>query len=884
MHDAMNRPGKGPSLLDRLGDALVIWAGYCFARKWRVLLTAVLVAMLAGWFAASRLTVNTNPADMISAKLPYRLREAAFNENFPVLRNQIAVVVRAGSRDETAAFSRRLVTGLSRPGLPFEDVFAASIDPWFERNGLLYQEGAELDATMGALSRAAPLLKTLAADPGLDNYFAALADGVSNSGLALGDKSQTELSRALATTSLLVESRLRNEAMPLAWSNLFTGPPEQGFVQEVIAVRPKLDFTSLQPAKPALDALANAIAQARADPLLARVDVQVTGDPALRAEELKSVATGIGYSFAASILAVAILLGIALRSIRHTILLTGTLVWTIVVTAGIAAIFYSALNLVSMAFTVLLVGLGIDYAIHLYLVTQDHRRAGLDNRSALMTAIRELGPASALCALTTMLGFLVFVPTDFVGMAQLGVLGGVGVLIAMFSAFTFLPAGFALMPPAPAAAPKPGQAAPPRRTRLAIGLVLASVGALFALPFVHFDADPMALRDPQSPSVKAFARLFEAENQQPYRLSLVAKDQSEAATLAERARALPGVGRVITPADLTPAAISERRDVIDAAGQGVLLALEDPGPPPERAPDGGLNALNDALLGVASAEANQLRAALTRFMAARKQDPAIAAGLESDVFAFFPAQVERLKASLSPDWEIAFEDLPQFLQRSFRAESGAHRVEIWPKADLRDEKARSAFVAEVTNALPNATGPALNLWKAGEVVSTAMTGAILAAFGLCALILLLLLRDFRFTTAILVPVIMAGALVCAAGVLLDLPFNYANVIVLPLLIGAGVDSGIHLALRAKHAGGATAALATSTPRAVLFSALTTIASFGSLMFSRHQGVSGMGKLLVLALAATLLTTLFVQPLLLRLLGFERDEASKATGLAINETT
>lgn len=876
----MNGSGKEQPVLDRLGDALVAWGKFCFARKWIVLFSALVVSILAGWCAISRLSVNTNPADMISAKLPYRQREAAFNEDFPVLRNQIAVLVRAASRDETTAFSRRLVSELGQPGLPFEDVFAASIDPWFERNGLLYQKGAELDATMGALSRAAPLLRTLSADPELDNFFAALADGVTNSGLALGDKSQADLSRALATTGQIIENRLRNEPTPLAWSTLFTGPPEKGFVQDIVSVRPKLDFSSLQPAKPALDALAAAIARARADPVLAGVDVEVTGDPALRAEELKSVATGIGLSFAVSILAVAVLLGIALRSMRHTIMLTATLVWTIVMTAGIAALFYSALNLVSMAFTVLLVGLGIDYAIHLWLVTQDHRRDGLDNRAALMKAVAELGPASALCALTTMFGFLVFVPTDFVGMAQLGVLGGVGVLVATFSAFTFLPAGFALMPPPPAPAPQSGRATPPRRTRLTIGLVLASIAALFALPFVHFNADPMALRDPHAPSVKAFARLFEDENQQPYRLSVVAKDANESASLAAQARALPGVEKVITPADLIPANLSERRDVIDAAGQGILLALEDPGPPPERAPDGGLNALSDALLGVASAEANELRAALTRFTAARKQDPTIAAGLESDIFAFFPAQVERLKASLSPDGEIAFEDLPAFLQRSFRAGSGAERVEIWPKADLRDEKARGAFVAEVTKALPAVTGPALNLWEAGRVVSKAMIGASLAAFGLCALILLLLLRDFRFTVAILVPVIMAGALVCAAGVLLDLPFNYANVIVLPLLIGAGVDSGIHLALRARHAGGATAALATSTPRAVLFSALTTIASFGSLIFSRHQGVASMGKLLVLALAATLLTTLFVQPVLLRLFGYDQDGSaakSKAEG-------
>ena len=172
------------------------------------------------------------------------------------------------------------------------------------------------------------------------------------------------------------------------------------------------------------------------------------------------------------------------------------------------------------------------------------------------------------------------------------------------------------------------------------------------------------------------------------------------------------------------------------------------------------------------------------------------------------------------------------------------------------------FVEAVAAVTPGAAGPPDQITAAAGSVAGAILQAAALAFLGCALLAWAMLRDAARMTAILVPLLLAGAVTMAASVILDLPFNYANVIVLPLLIGVGIDSSIHFALRANQRPASV--FATSTPRAVLFSALTTIASFGTLGFATHMGISSMGKLLAIGVALTVICNLFVLPALIEL--------------------
>ncbi|MEM7240090.1 MAG: hypothetical protein AAF501_19990, partial [Pseudomonadota bacterium] len=227
------------------------------------------------------------------------------------------------------------------------------------------------------------------------------------------------------------------------------------------------------------------------------------------------------------------------------------------------------------------------------------------------------------------------------------------------------------------------------------------------------------------------------------------------------------------------------------------------------------------------------------------------------LFQTFPLLLGRLEAMLDIE-EVTEDRLPQDLVERFRAQSGLYLVEVRPAMDIRTPSNRAAFVDTVTTAVDGVTGAPAQIEGARRAVAAAMLQAVTIAMIGAGALSLIFLRSITGTAAILVPVMLASAVCMAAGVLLDLPFNYANVIVLPLMIGIGVDSGIHLALRARQTG---EVFETSTPMATFYSALTTIAAFGTLALSDHRGTASMGILLAIGLTATVLMTFALTPVL-----------------------
>ena len=380
---------------------------------------------------------------------------------------------------------------------------------------------------------------------------------------------------------------------------------QTGRPTRLITVTPRLDYTKLQPARDALAAIRAAAAQLQSDPRF-DVDIGVTGDPALRTEELRSVTQGIGVSFAFSILAVSALLLLALRSARVAAVSVGVLLLTLSLTLGFAALFVGALNLVSVAFVVLLVGLGIDFVIHFAMHVIDSRQSGLDMRRALVLTTNDVGGPLALAAVTTSVAFFAFIPTDFAGMAQLGVISGVGVLIAFFVAITVLPAVFSMIPlrsrkakraaSAERALARARSGPNPFLKMLAALILLAGLGAAALLPQARFDADPMALRNPASPSVVAFSSLFEDPDTTPYRLSALGADRAAADELAERLGALDLVDRAITLSDFEPQDQADKLELIDFSGSGLLFELDmSPTVEPRAARPDGYALLRDTL-------------------------------------------------------------------------------------------------------------------------------------------------------------------------------------------------------------------------------------------------------------------------------------------------
>ncbi len=840
----------------RIEAAVWRWANVA-RRRPRLVLGGWLLLLLTGLGLASTLSVDTDTSGMIRDSAPFRQAQLAFEERFPELEDRILVLVRADTQDAADRFGAALAERLEAADGAVENVFAPGVDAYFRQHGLLYQSPDELTRTLATLSQAAPLIETLSQDPTLDAFLATLADAAERRDLA---DAQT-LASVYAELANTAEARLASDPRGLSWRALFSAGEPEDPSQVLLTVTPRLDYTLLRPGRPAIEAIDAAIETTRAQTGL-DAQVLVTGEPVLRSEELQSVTQGLEVAGISSLILVGVLLFFAYRSALMAAATVGLVVISIVVTAGFASLFIDALNLVSIAFTVLMVGLGVDFAIHFALHALVEHRRGKTPRASLYRTSREIGGALALTAPTTALAFFAFTPTDFAGMAQLGALAGLGVLVAFLAATSVIPALLALRVTATPLRAGPILGAGPARPRLAgwagIIVTLAALGALFLLPQARFDADPMALRDPDAPSVQAFQLLFDDLNTVPYRLDAYAENAEAADAFSDRLAALPTVGRSVTLLDFIPEDQAEKLDLIDFASAGLFYALQDGVEPEDPGVFGpGAARLISALEDDPGMEAGRLRGALS-MMAASEDAARLQRGLGEDVFVHWPFQRDRI-ADLLTAGPVTRDTLPPEITERFVSPDGPVRVEIIPAGDSRDLEVRRAFVEEVREIAPMVAGPARSVLEAGQVISGAMIQAAITAFLGVALILWFVLRHVGLVVSIIVPLVMAAVLTTATGVVIGLPYNFANVIVLPLLIGAGVDSGIHLALRARRSIKPFAVLSTTTPRAVVFSAFTTVGSFGTLAISAHKGTASMGLLLMIALFWTLACTLFILP-------------------------
>ena len=859
--------GESRGIVRFANAAVAGWIGWV-CRYPVAILIVILALVLGSAMAASGLRIDTDSSKMLSADLPFQQRTLALNQAFPTLKNTILVVIRADTTDAadlvTGALAARLV---ARPEIV--EVFAPSVDPYLVSHGLLYEDVDTLDRQLARLSQSADFLAELRKDQSVPGFFRALARVT-----RLAEKAEISpaaLAAFYRETLISLRAAREGETRPFPWADALSGKNRAGKAIRVITVQPRFDYTLLSPAKAAITAVRNEISNLPSG--LAQIaEIGVTGDPVLRAEELKSVVSKLGLSLGLSIVLVTLILWYAMRTIGRVLSALATLLAALVITTGFAALAVGALNLVSIAFVVLMVGLGIYLAIHFMAHLEEESGTDREIENALVQSGRSIGAALVLAALTTSVAFLAFTTTDFVGMAQFGMIGAAGVIIAFLLAITALPALVMLAPGLagrPAAAGyrtrqiTPGEGGTSRgngafATVAFWGMLALGLASLVIATQSRFDADPMRLRDPHSPSVKVYDWLVMDPDLVPLRLSLMANSEDEARQMAEKMAGIDGVEKAIWLGSLIPKDQLEKLDLIDLAYPSLLHAVKE-------APAELTGATSDPVIlagclhAAGGTDAQALAGELELY--AKDRSEALDEKLRYDLFLFFPQLIERLAAQLDAA-EVTVDQLPANLVRRFRAEDGQLRVEIVPSGDVTDPSIRARLIQAASAVTPEIAGPLVQIQGAATAISGAMAQAVAIALGAAAFLAWLWLRRVGDVLAILVPLILASGVTAAAGVILDIPFNYANIIVLPLMIGIGIDSGIHLTLRSRCVGGGV--FQTSTPRAIIYSALTTIGAFATLGLSDHRGTASMGIMLAIALTAAVAMVMALTPMLITL--------------------
>jgi hopanoid biosynthesis associated RND transporter like protein HpnN len=833
------------------------------ARPLPVVALSIGLAAAALVLTLQHLRIDTSTTEMISPEVPFRHNQAAFQRAFPDFHDTIVTVIEGPLPERVDQAARALADEL-RANEHFTAVDYPPGDAFFAQNGLLYLPVDQLVALTDRLAAAQPLLGALAADPSLRGLadFLRLAFAYQTA----GSEPTSELDGVLDAMARVVEAQLAGQFGELSWQSALAGEGAASPGREVVIAQPRLDHDSMAPAAAAITALRAEAADLNIAPEHG-LRLSLTGAAVLDTEELESVGSGALLASVLTTVAVAALLVWGLRSLRLIAATLLTLAVGLVLTACVAALSIGRLNLLSITFAVLFVGLGVDFGIHLVLRFQEALAADARKRAALRAAAAGVGGPLSLSALCAAVGFLAFVPTDYQGLAELGIISAAGMIIAWLASLTLLPALLAMLRPQL----KPSELRRGTRRRLrrpgwvvTIAL-LVGIASLPALPAVSFDFNPLNLKDPKSESMRTFDRLAADPATSPHVIDVVAPTLEQADALAARLEALDEVGAAITLSSFVPQAQDEKLELIESLAFYLGPALAPPDgitsstPEERRAAFVGL----PTLLADAAAKpgAGRLSAALAGF--GRDPPDAALAELEARLTGTLPGLLERLRQALDAR-PVAREDLPAEVRDHWVNERGEARILVRPAIPILDNAVLEQFARAVLAVAPNATGTPIVVMQGADEVVRAFREASMLSLALITVLLAAVLRNIRDLAFVLAPLGLAVLFTAASAVMLDLQLNFANVIVLPLLLGLGVSGALHVVMRWREEGEGGDLAATSTPRAVLFSALTTVASFGSLAISAHPGLASMGLLLTIAIFWSLVCSLLILPSILAL--------------------
>ncbi|MCX7084357.1 MAG: MMPL family transporter [Methylococcales bacterium] len=863
------------------------WSDWTLANPVKVLMLVVLLTGLAFQYTANNLSIDTDTTDMVAPNAPFQKNLRAYEKAFSQDIHTLLLVVESDTPELTKAATKRLSRILSADKANFETVYVPSDNEFFHKNGLLYLDNPELQSLSNHLSQAQSFIGRISQEPNLTGFFS-----IFNDALSTENKDQAvpiDLTALLEKVSLSLHRSMQGDTNLLSWEKLIAdkkltaGQVDKGF----ITVSPKFDFTQIRPAENAINAIHKAVAEIQqAD--VPPVKVSITGEAGLEDDELVGMSTG---TFNASIFSIVLVLFILLLAYRSVLLTIATLISLalgMVFCGAFAAAAVKELNLISVAFAVSNIGLGVEYAIHFCLRYQDNLQHHVQKARALRSTLISTSPSLILCASTTAIGLYAFVPTDYKGVSELGLLAGTSLFICLVVTLTVLPALIRYIPASPEKL-QPATAHPFLATfaekmaaltlhfakpiSIITGLLaVASVALVFK---VQVDFNPINLRDPNTESVMAFKELTKDPETTPMTLTVLANNPEEAKTLQKKLGELKTVDKTLSVFDFEPTDQEDKLAVIEE--MALLLGSQTKGFPP-------LTVDNDPIPGIlkliktidlALPEKKEPReiAALNGFKAElqgilleldNRQEPSRRQFIEktqTTLLGTLPSAMNELLGSLKAQ-EVTLNDLPADFKIRWLSKEGTYRIQIFPKKDLIDLANLQEFISDVQAIAPNTTDLPVIYWESMKEVVYSFQKAITIALVVIALLLYGIRRNLTDTLLVMTPLILAGLFTMASTVITNTPINYANIIALPLLLGLGVDNGIHMVEKLHHSLSEEQNIyQSSTARAMFYGALTTASSFGGLAFSSHQGIASMGLVITIGIFWIMTCTFVVLPAL-----------------------
>ena len=844
---------------------------FCCRWPWAVIVLCLLLAGGAAWYTQQNFAMNTDSEQLIDAKVGWRMRQAQFDAAFPQQTNLTFVVIDGVTPELTESATARLTQALAADKRLFSNVRRPDGGAFFNQYGLLFLPLKEVQDTVQQLIKAQPFLGGLAADPSLRGVMTNLSTALL--GVSTGNAKLADFDMAMVQFADVFEAAAQGKTKYLSWHTLITGAaPRQEEIRDFIEVKPKLNFNALEPGQEANDAIR---AHARDLGLTPEhgVRVRLTGPVPLSDEEFATLTDRAGLMVAAMMGGVLLTLWLALKSFKIISAILVTLFVGLAITMGVGLKAVGVFNIISIAFIALFVGLGVDFGIQFSVRYRSERHRNDDLAGALAATGSGVGIPLALAAAATAAGFFSFLPTTYTGVAELGKVAGIGMIVAFLLSITMLPAILMLLNP-------PGEEEDVgfrslgrlddfmtrnRRNVLRIAMA-AGVLSLGLMAFVKFDSNPLDLRSPKVESVSTLLDLMKDPQTSPNTIDVPAVSLAVADAVAARIAQEPLVAQTITLSSFVPEQQKEKLALI-ADANNLLDATLNPFEVAART--------NDAeRIAVFRSTAEKLRAAAGNAQDKPARDARRLADALDAVIKAGPEALARARRAMVPGMRtmlsqvsdllkaapVTAASMPEDMRADWVAADGTARIRVFPKDTTNDPDALSAFSDQVLSVAPQATGAPISIRESGKTIVGAFTEAGILSFLVIIILLTLALRSVHDVLMTLAPLVLSGLLTLATCVVLGLRLNFANVIALPLLLGIGVAFNIYFVVAWRH--GQRCFLASSLTRAVIFSAATTATGFGTLWLSVHPGTASMGELLMISLFWVLATTLFLSPALL----------------------
>ena len=880
-------------------------------------LLAVGFAAAALWYTAAALEFETSRNTLASSQARYIQIEKDLGEDFGQI-DYLVVVIEPPHLERGKQFVHALTARLRADTAHVEHVVDKIDTTSLEGKKLLLLSQQELRTLRQRLEDAQDFISELSQAPGLVSLLNAINQEISKAlvthltggflGLSASSEATSESEpQSLDVSFLAALFAEMDSALAAPEAYLFRSPWEHFFLHDgdVFSEEGYLTSTNdrfffvlvddrttpgsfVKHAAP-LQAIREHIRDLQRE--FPDVKAGVTGNNALSSDEMVAAQHDTILATVVAIIGVAVLFIVTFRQLLQPLLVVAMLLIALCWTLGFTTLTIGHLNILSVSFFPILIGLGIDFGIHLLGRYGEERARNEPFHSALLLAYRHTGASVAAAAITTALAFYAVMLADFRGLVELGFIAGSGMLLCLLASFTVLPALLALSERYYRIHPGIWQAQSydplkilKRFPRTLLGVVvLVTLAGVVLLPMPRFDYNLLNLQAHDTESVIWEYRLLENSDRSSWYAITVATSMEELYRKKDQFDALPVVERVASLASVIPEDQAERVPFVKELAPYVThISGTWEEPEPIDLDDIGLllQKIRFKLQRKASdwdpnkrpseEELTAAREALVRFQerldsTASETLTTALASFQRALMADFATKLTLLQRNVDPT-PITLADVPEHLQQRFVSQSGRYLLQIFSRENIWEREAMQAFVTQLQTVDADVTGsPVIAFYSIQHMQQGYTRGggyALLVILG----VILLLFRRLKPTLLTLIPILFGGLWTIACMALLDLQLNLANLIILPLFLGIAVDNGIHLIHRMLEApGDATSPLARSTGKAIVLASLTSMVGFGSLMFAQHTGIFSLGVLATLGIGWSLVATLVVLPLVIRLL-------------------